>query len=64
MKKLNFYQIQIQFSYGVEKDRYISFLDVLVRRLAKRNVETTIIRKETDRLKQELKISFSGKLAH
>ena len=48
MKKLNTYHQQIQFTYNLEKDQRISFLDVSIRRLTTGKLETTVFRKETN----------------
>ena len=39
---------QIQFTYELEKYQRISFLDVLIRRLTNRKLETKAFRKETN----------------
>ena len=62
MKKLNTYHQQIQFTYELEKYQRILFLDVLIRRLTNRKLETTVFRKETNtNIYMHLD---SGKLAH
>ena len=48
LKKLNTYHKQIQFTYELQKDQRISFLDVSIRRITIRNRETIVIRKETN----------------
>ena len=48
LKKLNTYHKQIQFTYELQKDQGISFLDVSIRRRTISNRETIVIRKETN----------------
>ena len=46
MKKLNMYHKQIQFTYKLEKDQHISFLDVSIRRVTNAKLETTVFSKK------------------
>ena len=48
MKKLNTYHEQIQFTYELEKYQHISVLDVSIKRLTNRKLETKAFRKETN----------------
>ena len=47
VKKLNTYHKLLQFTYELEKDQGVSFLDVSIRRLTNRKLEATVFRKET-----------------
>ena len=48
LKMLNGFHRNIQFTYGVETDSKISFLDVLVIRDSSNNINTTVYRKSTN----------------
>ena len=68
MKKLNTYHKQIQFTYELEKDQRISFLDVSIRRLTKmENLKQQFLRKRQTQIYTDWNSHGpidSGKLAH
>ena len=60
MKKLNTYHKQIQFTYELEKDQRISFLDVSIRRLTKmENLKQQFLRKRQTQIYTELELSWT-----
>ena len=60
MKKLNTYHKQIQFTYKLEKDQRISFLDVSIRRLTKmENLKQQFLRKRQTQIYTELELSWT-----
>ena len=48
LQRLNSYDESIQFTYEVEKDRKIAFLDVLIERNTRNDLETSVYRKSTN----------------
>ena len=47
LTKLNSYHPNIQFTFELEKNKQITFLDVLVKRTVANQIETCVHRKET-----------------
>ena len=47
LTKLNSYHPNIQFTFELEKNKQITFLDVLVKRMVTNQIETCVHRKET-----------------
>ena len=58
LTKPNSYHPNIQFTFELEKNKQITFLDVLVKRTVANQIETRVHRKETST------IQWNGKLEH